>query len=43
MSTSEERATITATDAQSGQCQHRQTTKKAMTAVTTIVPVTAMP
>ena len=27
----------------SGQCQHLQTTKKAITAVTTIVPVTAMP
>jgi hypothetical protein len=34
---------ITATEAQSGQFQNRQTTKKAMMAVTTIVPVTAMP
>ena len=34
---------ITAIEAQSGQRQHFQTTKKAMIAVTTMVPVTAMP
>ena len=42
MSTSRKGA-ITAAAAHSGQFQNRQTTKKAMMAVTTIVPVTAMP
>ncbi len=37
------KGTITATEVQSDQCQHRQTTKKAMMAVTTMVPVTASP